>query len=198
MNDDRELRGWSLVEPPVVRGPQSPRTLTLEVLSRPLVRESLELGIAREHDVPAHEAALVAARHAVRAVAAAVLAPYVVDGVALDVEPDQLGVDLDLVLVPRWTWLGRVEGRDGVVPEELGDRLAMLLDPVLDGARAVAGSGAVALVDGVLRSEAERLRAAGAVASAADVERLLAAVSAALSDEGWAQVELTVAVPASA
>ena len=102
------------------------------------------------------------------------------------------------MLVPRWTWLGRVEGRDGVVPEELGDRLAMLLDPVLDGARAVAGSGAVALVDGVLRSEAERLRAAGAVASAADVERLLAAVSGALSDEGWAQVELTVAVPASA
>jgi hypothetical protein len=198
MSDDREPRGWTLAEPPVFRGPLSPRTLTLDVLSRPLVRESLEHGIGSRLDVGPDEAVRAVARLATRAVACAVLAPYVVDGVALAVEPAQVGVDLDVDLVARWTWLGRAVPLDEADPEMVGASIAALLEPVLVGASRIPGGSTVALVDEELREVVRGLQQnLGCRAEPADIARLLAVVADGLSGPtavDWGRV--SQAVPA--
>lgn len=135
------LAGWAQAIPPVVSGEPPPGTVSLAALAR---AEAVEAWIPSIDGPPLSrkQAALHVFHRAIGAVTNTLVSPLVLDGVALDVAPDQLGIVPGSDGDSPAAWVGQVTTVDTGEPAEHAGRLCMrLLEPVAAAVRDVAGLG---------------------------------------------------------
>ncbi|MFN8623537.1 MAG: hypothetical protein U0869_22590 [Chloroflexota bacterium] len=128
---------WAVSVPRVVAGFAPPGTVTLERLADPRTLERVAFEVGRALGTDRRAAVLTVVHFAVGAITAVLAAPLVLDGVALEARPDQLGVVLrDGELAGFWVAEAR-EGSGARPMVRLGAIASVLLAPIASAVRSV-------------------------------------------------------------